>query len=91
MQTAGKIRHIGISETTVTEYELAKRYATIVSVQNRYNVEDREAEDMLNACERESIAFLPCYPSAGQGSPWHPALKRIAVAHHATKTQIALA
>jgi len=91
LQRAGKIRHIGISETTVSQYEQAKQFATIVSVQNRYNVEDRSSENMLGACERDGIAFLPWYPLGGQGSPRHAALKRIAASHHATLVQVALA
>jgi pyridoxine 4-dehydrogenase len=91
LQREGKIRHIGISETSVAEYERAKKTATIVSVQNRYNVEDRAAEDVLQACERNGIAFLPWFPLAGTGSPKHAALKLIASARGATPAQVALA
>jgi aryl-alcohol dehydrogenase-like predicted oxidoreductase len=91
LQREGKIRHIGISQTSVDEYEKAKKAATIVSVQNRYNVEDRSSEDMLDACERDGTAFLPWFPLGGTGSPKHAALKRIATAHGATPAQVALA
>jgi pyridoxine 4-dehydrogenase len=91
LQKAGKIRHIGISETSVAEYEEAKKFAAIVSVQNMFNVEDRSAEDVLEACARDGIAFLPWFPLGGKGTPKHAALKKIADAHHATPTQIALA
>jgi aryl-alcohol dehydrogenase-like predicted oxidoreductase len=91
LQRAGKIRHIGISETSVAEYEQAKKSATIVSVQNLYNVQDRSAEDMLRACERDGIAFLPWFPLGGRGKPKHASLDRIAIAHGATRTQVALA
>jgi aryl-alcohol dehydrogenase-like predicted oxidoreductase len=91
LQREGKIRHIGISETSVAEYERAKKTATIVSVQNRYNVEDRSAEDVLQACERDGIAFLPWFPLAGTGSPKHAAVKLIAAARGATPAQVALA
>jgi aryl-alcohol dehydrogenase-like predicted oxidoreductase len=91
MQREGKIRHIGVSETSVDEYERAKKSATIVSVQNMYNVADRSAEDVLRVCERDGIAFLPWFPLGGSGTPKHAALKRIAAAHHATETQVALA
>ena len=91
LQKAGKIRHIGISETSVDEYERAKKSATIVSVQNLYNVDDRSAEEMLTACERDGVAFLPWFPLGGTGSPKHDALDRIATAHKVTPTQIALA
>jgi aryl-alcohol dehydrogenase-like predicted oxidoreductase len=91
LQRAGKIRHIGISETSVAEYEQAKKSAAIVSVQNLYNVQDRSAEEMLRACERDGIAFLPWFPLGGRGKPKHSSLDRIAAAHEATRTQVALA
>lgn len=91
LQRAGKIRHIGVSETTVEEYERAKRSAPIVSIQNLFNVEDRSAEDVLEACVRDGIAFLPWYPLGGKGKPKHDALQRISAAHAATPTQVALA
>lgn len=91
LQREGKIRHIGVSETSVAEYERAKAAASIVSVQNLYNVEDRSAQDVLAACERDGIAFLPWYPLGGKGTPKHAALRRIAAARGATATQVALA
>jgi pyridoxine 4-dehydrogenase len=91
LQREGKIRHIGISETSVAEYERAKKSAKIVSIQNLYNVEDRSAEDVLEVCERDGVAFLPWFPLGGSGTPKHDSLARIAKAHHATPTQIALA
>ncbi|MBD5605568.1 MAG: aldo/keto reductase [Candidatus Eremiobacteraeota bacterium] len=91
LQKEGKIRHIGISETSVEEYERAKKTATIVSVQNLYNVSDRSAENLLKACERDDIAFLPWFPLGGKGKPKHDAIERIAKEKHATPTQVALA
>ena len=91
LQRDGKIRHIGMSEISVAEYERAKKTAAIVSVQNLYNVEDRSSEDVLQACERDGTAFLPWFPLGGTGSPKHVALKRIATAHGVKRTQVALA
>lgn len=91
MQREGKIRHIGVSETSVAEYEQCKASARIVSVQNLYNVEDRSAEDVLKRCEQDGIAFLPWFPLGGSGTPKHAALQRIAAAKKATPAQIALA
>jgi len=91
LQRAGKIRYIGVSQTSVAEYERAKKTAAIVSVQNLYNVEDRSSEDVLEACERDGAAFLPWFPLGGTGSLKHAALKRIAAAHKAKPTQVALA
>ncbi|HVX45721.1 MAG TPA: aldo/keto reductase, partial [Mycobacteriales bacterium] len=62
LQQEGKIRHIGLSEVSVEELERAQRTATIVSVQNLYNVADRSAEPVLERCEQEGIAFIPWFP-----------------------------
>jgi pyridoxine 4-dehydrogenase len=91
LQKAGKIRHIGVSETSVEELKEAQKYATIVSVQNMFNVEDRSAEPVLAECERQGLAFLPWFPLGGEGAPKHAALGRVAAAHKATVTQIAIA
>ena len=91
LQKAGKIRHIGVSETSVDELKEAQKYATIVSVQNMFNVQDRSAEPVLEECERQGLAFLPWFPLGGKGRPRHAELKTIAAAHDATPTQIALA
>ena len=61
-QRAGKIRHIGLSEVSVEEIERARKQIDVVSVQNRYNLGDREWEPVLEYCERESIGFIPWYP-----------------------------
>jgi pyridoxine 4-dehydrogenase len=91
LQKAGKIRHIGLSEVDVEQLHEAQKTATIVSVQNRYNVADRAAEALVDECERQGLAFLPWFPLAGEGTPKHDALDRIAKALDASPTQIALA
>ena len=63
-QREGKVRHLGLSEVTVAEIERARRYFDVVSVQNRYNLGDREWEPVLDYCQRENIAFIPWYPLA---------------------------
>ena len=63
----GLVRHVGLSETGVKEIELARKAVPIVSVQNRYNVLDREWEEVVTHCERNGIAFIPWYPLGGSG------------------------
>jgi pyridoxine 4-dehydrogenase len=58
----GKIRHVGLSNVSLAQLEEAERIVPIVSVQNRYNVADREDEDVLEACEARGIPFLPWGP-----------------------------
>ena len=61
-QRQGKIRHIGLSEVSVEQIARARRVFPVASVQNRYNLVDREWEDVVDYCERERIAFIPWYP-----------------------------
>jgi pyridoxine 4-dehydrogenase len=64
LQQEGKIRHIGISNVNVAQLEQARSLVKVVSVQNRYNVVDRGSEDVLQACEKAGIAFIPWGPLA---------------------------
>jgi pyridoxine 4-dehydrogenase len=92
LQREGKIRHIGLSEVNVEQLESAQKVATIVSVQNMYNVTVRTAEPLLDACEAQGIGFIPWFPLAAGplAAPGGP-LQRIADDHHATPSQLALA
>jgi len=62
LRTAGKIRHIGVSNVSAQELARAQRLVSVVSVQNRYNLADRDSEDVLKSCERAKIAFIPWFP-----------------------------
>jgi pyridoxine 4-dehydrogenase len=64
LQAAGKIRHVGVSNVSVDQLAAARSIVPVVSVQNRYNLADRESEDVLQVCERDQIAFLPWFPLA---------------------------
>src|SRR5438874_1564719 len=66
-QDAGKIRHVGLSNVSIEEIERAKKVLPIVSIQNRYNVEDRDSEGVLSYCEKEKMGFLPWAPVGGSG------------------------
>ena len=92
MREEGKIRHIGLSEVSVEEIEAARAVAPIVSVQNRYNLADREAEPVLGYAERNGIAFIPWFPLA-TGTLARPGgpLAAAAQKRGATPSQLALA
>jgi aryl-alcohol dehydrogenase-like predicted oxidoreductase len=92
LQREGKIRHIGLSNVTVEQIEAARRMATIVSVQNLYNLTDRSAEDVVEYCTREKTAFIPWFPLAtGDLAKPGGALARVAQRHGALPAQVALA
>lgn len=65
LQRVGKIRHLGISNVTVEQLDLARSITPIVSVQNAYNLRDQSSDDVLAACETLGIAFIPWYPLGG--------------------------
>src|SRR5437762_3824180 len=94
-QDAGKIRHVGLSEVTVAEIEQAKKVVPIVSIQNRYNITDRESEDALNYCEKEKMGFIPWAPIGGGGSgslsKAGSAVEAEAKRHNVSVVQLALA
>ena len=92
MQNAGKIRHIGLSNVDTDEIRRARKVVPIVSVQNRYNIEDRKSESVLAYCEKENLGFLPWFPIGGGGGlkPENP-LNLAAKAHGISVVQVALA
>jgi len=92
LQKEGKIKHIGLSEVSVAQIENARKHVRIVTVQNRYSVLDRGAEDVLEYCEREEIGFIPWFPlGAGQLSAAGSKLAKIAEQAKMTPSQLALA
>lgn len=91
-QREGKVRHLGLSEVSVAEIKRAAKVFTVVSVQNHYNLADREWEDVLDYCEKHDIAFIPWYPlQTGKLANRGGTLAKIAKKHNATPAQIALA
>ncbi|MER6086363.1 aldo/keto reductase [Streptomyces sp. NPDC001833] len=92
LQDEGKIATIGLSQVTVDQIEQARRVADIVTVQNRYNLTDHSSADVLEYCEREGIGFIPWAPvAAGELAAPGGLVDRIAAAHQAAPSQVALA
>ncbi|MBV9880473.1 MAG: aldo/keto reductase [Gemmatirosa sp.] len=88
----GKVRHVGLSEVTVDDIEAARHVVPIATVQNRYNLAERQSEEVLAYCEREGIGFIPWYPLlTGQLAREGSTLTRAAERLHATPAQVALA
>ena len=92
LQREGKIKHIGLSEVSVEQIEAVREIATIVSVQNRYNLIDRSSEPVLDYCTDENLAFIPWFPLAtgALAKPGGP-LARAAERLKATPSQVAIA
>ena len=98
LQREGKIRHIGLSNVSLTQLEEAQKIVAITSVQNRFSISDHTGEDILNYCAQHNIAFIPWGPLGAnplkQGTPLAKAegvLADVAVQHNVKPNQIALA
>ncbi len=92
LQEQGKIRHVGLSEVKPHEIERASKVVKIVSVQNRYNIGDREHDDVVDYCTKHNIAFIPWFPvAAGKLAQPGGKLDAAAKAHNATVSQLSLA
>ena len=92
LQDEGKVRHIGVSNVSADELEQAREVVDVATVQNRYNAADRNSEDVLDACERAGIGFIPGFRSPPAGSPTRAGRwLGIASRQDATPGQVAIA
>jgi len=92
LQKEGKIHHVGLSEVKPAEIEQARKVVEIVSVQNLYNVGDRQHEGVLEYCEKHGLAFIPWFPvAAGKLARPGGKLDTIAKRHGATVAQLSIA
>jgi pyridoxine 4-dehydrogenase len=92
LQQMGKIRHIGISEVSVADIKEARKLATVVSVQNLYNLGDRKHEEVVTYCEEQNLGFIPWFPmAAGDLAKSGGVLDQAAKRHGASISQLALA
>ena len=100
MRQEGKIRHVGLSNVTIDQLARAQEIVPIVTVQNRYNLADRESENMtvaeseamVDICARQGIGFIPWFPLAtGELARQGGLLDQIARRHNAKPSQIAIA
>jgi aryl-alcohol dehydrogenase-like predicted oxidoreductase len=92
LQQEGKIRHIGLSQVSIEQVEEAAKTATIVSVQNLYNLSQRDDEALLEYAEKNGLGFIPWFPLAtGELAKAGGPLAKIAENHDASPSQLALA
>ena len=92
LQDEGKVRHLGLSEVSVEEIKAAQRVFDVATVQNLYNLTNRQSDDVVDYCEQHGIGFSPWFPlAAGKLAEPGGAVAEIASAHNATAGQVALA
>lgn len=92
LQDEGKIRQIGVSNVSVEQLAAAREIVTVVSVQNRFNLGDRDSAEVLAACQADAIAFIPWFPlNAGALAGHGGVAAELAGRHGVTPAQVALA
>lgn len=91
LQREGLIRHVGISNVDSVQLEVALDIVDVVSVQNRFSISDRGSLEVLLACERHGLAFLPWFPLVAGSLEEDEVIDRIAARHDATRYQVAIA
>ena len=89
LKEQGKIRHIGLSNVDEEQIRAAQRLTPIVSIQNRYNLDDRRSESIVDLCEQEQMVFLPWAPIQDHESA--SVVSEIAQRYEATERQVVLA
>ena len=88
----GKVKAVGLSEVTVGQIEAAAAIVKISTVQNLYNLSNRQSEAVLEFCEREQIGFIPWFPLAtGELARSGGPLDSLAAELGASPSQVALA
>ncbi|HUY43928.1 MAG TPA: aldo/keto reductase [Acidimicrobiales bacterium] len=88
----GKIAAVGLSAVSVEQIVAAREIVPIATVQNLYNVTDRQSEDVLNYCEANHIGFIPYFPvAAGKLANPGGALDALAARLDLSVSQLSLA
>jgi hypothetical protein len=92
LKDEGVIGHVGLSNVSVEQLETARDIVDVATVQNQFNLTDREDDDVLAACEDYDIGFIPWYPlAAGDLGAKADVLDSVAANHDATEYQVMLA
>jgi aryl-alcohol dehydrogenase-like predicted oxidoreductase len=91
MQQEGLIRHLGLSTVNIEQIAEARSIAPVVCVQNRYNIANREDDDMIDALADQGIAYVPYFPLGGFTPLQSDTLEQVAVRLESTPMAVALA
>jgi pyridoxine 4-dehydrogenase len=92
LREEGLIRHLGISNVNLEQFDEARAIAPVAAVQNHFHVQHTEGAAMLRRCEELGTAFVPYFPLGGGDRPLEAErLAKVAARHGATPAQVALA
>ena len=91
LRRQGLIRHLGVSNVSAAQLTEAQSIAPVVTVQNLYNLAQRQDDDLVERCAREGIAYAPFFPLGGFSPLQSAVLDRVATRLDASAQQVALA
>ncbi|HVB04690.1 MAG TPA: aldo/keto reductase [Acidimicrobiales bacterium] len=89
LKAEGKVGHVGLSNVSAEQLREAQGIVEVASVQNRYNLTDRESEGLIDACAEQGVAFIPWAPI--RGADEHPVAREVAAAHGVPPIHVAIA
>jgi pyridoxine 4-dehydrogenase len=91
LQRQGLIRHIGLSNVTTAQVEEARAIASVVCVQNQFNLAHRDDDALVDELAGKGIAYVPFFPLGGFNPLQSSTLSNVAARLGATPMQVALA
>jgi aryl-alcohol dehydrogenase-like predicted oxidoreductase len=91
LREQGLIRHLGVSNVSETQLTEAQAVAPVVTVQNLYNLANRQDDALVERCAAEGIAFAPFFPLGGFTPLQSGVLTDVAARVGASPQQVALA
>ncbi|MFI6761703.1 oxidoreductase [Micromonospora sp. NPDC050417] len=91
LRREGLVRHLGLSGVSAAQLTEAQAIAPVVTVQNLYNLANRQDDALVDRCAAENIAFVSFFPLGGFSPLAHDALVDVAAQVGATQQQVALA
>ncbi|MDX2971543.1 oxidoreductase [Kribbella solani] len=91
LQQQGLIKHLGLSGVTITQIREAQAIAPIVTIQNLYNLVNREDDDVVDYAAEHNLAFASFFPLGGFTPLQSETLTKVAARLDATPYQVALA
>ena len=91
LQKEGLIRHLGLSTVTADQLTEAQAIAPVVTVQNLYNLANREDDALVDRCAAENIAYAAYFPLGGFTPLQSDALHAVAARLGVSAQQVALA
>jgi len=91
LREQGLIHHLGLSGVSSAQLTEAQTIAPVVTVQNLYNLANRQDDALVARCAEEGIAFAPFFPLGGFTPLQSGELDSVAARLGASPQQTALA